>query len=114
MSTGRKIRVVVANSGFYGAGMHIVPTAEVDDGLLDVLVIPDSSRWTLIAAIDGLGHGPEAAAAARAARDVIAGYVDEPLEGLLRREGRLELAEACLVKAPSHSRQQPKQSATPP
>jgi diacylglycerol kinase family enzyme len=47
----RGYSVVVANSGFYGAGMHIVPTAVVDDGLLDVLVIPDSSRWTLIAAM---------------------------------------------------------------
>ncbi|RTL62230.1 MAG: diacylglycerol kinase family lipid kinase [Pseudonocardiaceae bacterium] len=43
--------VVVANSGWYGAGMHIVPSAEVDDGLLDVLVIRDSSRWTLLAAL---------------------------------------------------------------
>ncbi|WP_214408067.1 diacylglycerol/lipid kinase family protein [Pseudonocardia lacus] len=47
----RGYSVVIANSGYYGAGMHIVPTAEVDDGLLDVLVIPDSSRWTLIAAM---------------------------------------------------------------
>ncbi|WP_098957034.1 diacylglycerol kinase family protein [Pseudonocardia sp. N23] len=43
--------VVVANSGWYGAGMHIVPSAEVDDGLLDVLMIRDSSRWALIAAL---------------------------------------------------------------
>ncbi|MCO1653696.1 diacylglycerol/lipid kinase family protein [Pseudonocardia humida] len=49
--SARGYSVVVANSGFYGAGMHIVPTAEVDDGLLDVLVIPDSSRWTLIASM---------------------------------------------------------------
>ncbi|GEL25772.1 hypothetical protein PSU4_47260 [Pseudonocardia sulfidoxydans NBRC 16205] len=43
--------VVVANSGWYGAGMHIVPSAEVDDGLLDVLMIRDSSRWALLAAL---------------------------------------------------------------
>jgi YegS/Rv2252/BmrU family lipid kinase len=49
--TARGYSVVIANSGFYGAGMHIVPTAEVDDGLLDVLVIPDSSRFGLIAAM---------------------------------------------------------------
>jgi YegS/Rv2252/BmrU family lipid kinase len=47
----RGFSVVIANSGFYGAGMHIVPTARVDDGVLDVLVIPDSSRWTLIASM---------------------------------------------------------------
>ncbi|HXV92814.1 MAG TPA: diacylglycerol kinase family protein [Pseudonocardia sp.] len=44
----RGYTVVVANSGYYGAGMHIVPTAEVDDGLADVLVIRDSSRWNLM------------------------------------------------------------------
>ncbi|HZG92012.1 MAG TPA: diacylglycerol kinase family protein [Pseudonocardia sp.] len=52
----RGYSVVIANSGFYGAGMHIVPTAEVDDGRLDVLVIGSStgrvpSRWRLVAAM---------------------------------------------------------------
>jgi diacylglycerol kinase family enzyme len=47
---------VIANSGFYGGGMHIVPGAEVDDGRLDVLVIgsstgPVPSRWTLVASM---------------------------------------------------------------
>jgi diacylglycerol kinase family enzyme len=31
--------------------MHIVPTAVVDDGELDVLLIRDSSRWALVAAL---------------------------------------------------------------
>ena len=43
--------VVVANSGFYGSGMHIVPTARIDDQLLDVLVVKASSRWRLIASL---------------------------------------------------------------
>ena len=43
--------VVIANSGYYGAGMHIVPSAEVDDGLIDVLLIHDSSPWGLFAAM---------------------------------------------------------------
>lgn len=47
----RGYSVVVANSGFYGAGMHIVPTAEVDDGLVDVLVLGGRSRWRMIAAL---------------------------------------------------------------
>lgn len=41
--------VVVANSGFYGAGMHIVPTARIDGRLLGILVVRASSRWRLIA-----------------------------------------------------------------
>lgn len=47
----RGYSVVVANSGFYGAGMHIVPTAAVDDGELDVLLIRDGSRWGLISSM---------------------------------------------------------------
>jgi diacylglycerol kinase (ATP) len=31
--------VVIANSGRYGHGLHIVPTAVLDDGLLDVMVV---------------------------------------------------------------------------
>ncbi|CAN5471454.1 hypothetical protein BH10ACT10_BH10ACT10_24400 [soil metagenome] len=30
---------VVANSGYYGAGMHIAPAASVTDGVLDVIVV---------------------------------------------------------------------------
>lgn len=47
----RGYAVVVANSGFYGAGMHIVPTAAVDDGELDVLLIRDGSRWALLSSM---------------------------------------------------------------
>lgn len=47
----RGFSVVIANSGVSGAGMHIVPGAEVDDGQVDVLLIKDSSRWGLLAAM---------------------------------------------------------------
>lgn len=40
--------VVVANSGYYGQGMHIAPSARVDDGLLDVVVVEAASRLELI------------------------------------------------------------------
>jgi diacylglycerol kinase family enzyme len=54
--SARGYSVVIANSGYYGAGMHIVPDAEVDDGWLDVLVIGNAdgrvpSRWGLIASM---------------------------------------------------------------
>jgi diacylglycerol kinase (ATP) len=49
--------VVIANSGFYGAGMHIVPTAELDDGLVDVLVVRASSRWALLTALRSVYSG---------------------------------------------------------
>ncbi|GAA3819705.1 diacylglycerol/lipid kinase family protein [Nocardioides panacisoli] len=40
--------VVVANSGFYGKGVHIAPAAVVDDGELDVVVIEAAGRIELI------------------------------------------------------------------
>jgi YegS/Rv2252/BmrU family lipid kinase len=36
--------VAVANSGVYGSGMYLVPDAELDDGLLDVVLVGDASR----------------------------------------------------------------------
>jgi diacylglycerol kinase family enzyme len=74
--SARGYSVVIANSGFYGAGMRIVPTAEVDDGLADVLVIGDSSRWALIASM----------------REVYAGtHLDRP-DVQVRRGRHVELA----------------------
>lgn len=56
--------------------MRIVPTAEVDDGLADVLVIGDSSRWALIASM----------------REVCAGtHLDRP-DVQVRRGRHVELA----------------------
>lgn len=40
----RAATVVIANSGYYGSGMHIAPTASLDDGLLDVVVIEATRR----------------------------------------------------------------------
>lgn len=40
--------VVVANSGYYGKGMRIAPSADVHDGLLDVVVIPAGSRLGMV------------------------------------------------------------------
>jgi diacylglycerol kinase (ATP) len=40
--------VVVANSGYYGKGMHIAPAADVRDGLLDVVVLPAGSRVGMV------------------------------------------------------------------
>jgi YegS/Rv2252/BmrU family lipid kinase len=40
--------VVVANSGYYGSGMHIAPMADVHDGELDVVVLPAGSRLSMI------------------------------------------------------------------
>ena len=49
--------VIVANSGFYGSGMHIAPAATVDDGLLDVVVITAISRARLLRALSSVYAG---------------------------------------------------------
>ncbi len=40
--------VVVANSAYYGKGMKIAPAADLRDGILEVIVLPASSRWAMV------------------------------------------------------------------
>ncbi|WP_193607625.1 diacylglycerol kinase family protein [Nocardioides lijunqiniae] len=49
--------VVVANSGYYGKGMHIAPSAVVDDGLLDVVVIEAAGRLALMRSLPKVYDG---------------------------------------------------------
>ena len=49
--------VVVANSGYYGKGMHIAPDASVTDGVLDVIVIEASSRREMVKALPKVYDG---------------------------------------------------------
>ena len=51
----------------------------------DLHVVVPCAQTVLVAAIDGLGHGHEAALAARAAASVLERYGDEPLVELMRR-----------------------------
>jgi serine phosphatase RsbU (regulator of sigma subunit) len=51
----------------------------------DLHVVAPFPGGALVAVIDGLGHGPEAAAAARAARRVLANHASEPVLTLVER-----------------------------
>lgn len=53
----RAATVVVANSAYYGSGMKIAPSAAVDDGLLDVVVIEAASRRSLIRSLPKVYDG---------------------------------------------------------
>ncbi|MDQ4007329.1 MAG: diacylglycerol kinase family lipid kinase [Actinomycetota bacterium] len=53
----RAATVVVANSAYYGSGMKIAPSASVDDGLLDVVVIEATTRRGLIRALPQVYDG---------------------------------------------------------
>jgi hypothetical protein len=59
----------------------------------DLHVVVPCAETVLVAAIDGLGHGPEAALAARAAATVLQQHADEPLIPLMQRCHR-----ACAVR----------------
>lgn len=48
---------VVANSGFYGKGMHIAPHADVRDGLLDVVMLGAGGRATFLARLPSVYRG---------------------------------------------------------
>ena len=51
----------------------------------DLHVVQALSNGVLVAAVDGLGHGPEAAAAARSAVLTLEGYAHEPVISLIKR-----------------------------
>jgi len=40
--------VVVANGGYSGGGMHIAPHAELNDGLLDMVIVDDAGKFELL------------------------------------------------------------------
>ena len=56
-TTGLFRNVVVANGRFFGGGMKIAPTAEVDDGLFDVVLIKGGSRLSALMGIPALYRG---------------------------------------------------------
>jgi YegS/Rv2252/BmrU family lipid kinase len=49
--------VVVANSAYYGKGMKVAPAAQVDDGLLEVVVIEASSKLSLMRSLPKVYDG---------------------------------------------------------
>ncbi len=44
----RIVDVAVANGQYFGGGMHVAPAAAVDDGLFDVIILGDFSKWEAI------------------------------------------------------------------
>ena len=72
----RAMLVAVANGPAYGGGMHVVPSASYDDGLLDVLILHEVSTATLLRVFPKVFKGT---------------HVDHPAVEILRgRRVRLE------------------------
>lgn len=55
--TGRPWMVSVANTHCYGGGMRIAPTARIDDGELDVIIVHDVSRARVLQCFPRLIRG---------------------------------------------------------
>jgi len=47
----RILSVVVANGRYFGGGMYVAPQAELDDGLLDVVIVGDLGKFELLKAL---------------------------------------------------------------
>jgi YegS/Rv2252/BmrU family lipid kinase len=54
---GRHLVVLAANGTHFGSGMHVAPDAKLDDGLLDIVVGGDLSRWGSLVALGKLYRG---------------------------------------------------------
>jgi len=46
--SGEVIFAVVGNNVSYGGGLHLTPRARLDDGLLDVCIVPYIGKWELL------------------------------------------------------------------
>lgn len=55
--SGRFTMICVCNGRYYGGGFNPVPTAEPDDGLLDVLLVAPVSRFRIATVIGHYKHG---------------------------------------------------------
>jgi len=45
---GPLVLAAIANGGWFGGGMHVAPGARADDGLFDVVVVPDFGKARLL------------------------------------------------------------------
>jgi YegS/Rv2252/BmrU family lipid kinase len=54
---GKHLVVVAANGTHFGYGMHVAPNAKLDDGLLDIVVGGDLSKWASLIALGKLYRG---------------------------------------------------------
>jgi YegS/Rv2252/BmrU family lipid kinase len=57
LRAGSFLTVVAANGTHFGSGMHVAPQASLDDGLLDVLIAADLSRWASLVTLGKLYRG---------------------------------------------------------
>ena len=81
--TGRVLAVIVGNGRYAGGGIAVTPHARIDDGKLEVTIVPEvgvteyKSLYDDLVAV-GEGHDPEVLTVGRAERILI--EADEPIQ----------------------------------
>jgi len=55
--SGEVIFAVVGNNVSYGGGIHLTPHARLDDGLLDVCIVPYLGKWELLSWVPSAYRG---------------------------------------------------------
>ncbi|MGN6791030.1 MAG: diacylglycerol/lipid kinase family protein [Streptosporangiaceae bacterium] len=53
--------IVVANSALFGAGMRVAPTAQIDDGVLDLVLMRHAPKLTFVRALQKIKDGSHVA-----------------------------------------------------
>ena len=55
--SGKHLIVVAANGTHFGSGMHVAPDARIDDGMFEIIIGGDLSRWQSLVALAKLYRG---------------------------------------------------------
>lgn len=55
--TGKSSMVAINNGKYFGGGMMIAPMAEIDDGIMEVIILEDMSTLEFLAALPGVYKG---------------------------------------------------------
>jgi len=90
----RAFTLAVANASQYGNNARIAPQARVDDGLLDLCVVPPITAWNALPLLGRLFNGTLARARGIALWQAAHFTVERPAPGLIHTDGETHAAGA--------------------
>ncbi len=86
---GRQLMVAVGNGSAYGGGMQVCPGAEVDDGLLDVLLVGDLRGAAILRLLPRVFRGKHLGCAGVELHRAARVEIDGPAQAVLHADGEL-------------------------